>query len=375
MQKHYDHIIVGAGICGASLAFFLHQAGKRVLVIEKEKIAAGGSGAAGAFIAPKFTRDPLQLKLSQNAHTFALDFFNTHFPEYIQNRGLLHLASSEADAKKIAFYRKDHHTTATPEPLKNVLKTEALAYEHIYIESSAMVDASGVCKAMLDGINVVYASVKEVMYEVEKWWVEGYSSDAITLATGAYKDIINEPYIEVTGVWGHRINVKTPLKNSYNIHQKVSISPQQEAGYLAIGATHNRDYHPEITNEAYDYKVGRKTLLEKASFSVDLGDVEVLEDFAGLRASYYDHIPVVGALIKAQESVDLQAKIKNGVTVNEDLLIYYPHLSVINGVGGYGFSQAPYLASMLAEALISGKKIKQEYQALRLFKRWVKRNN
>ena len=51
---HYDVIIVGAGINGCTTAYYLSQAGLNVALIDKTGIASGGSGAAGAFISPKF---------------------------------------------------------------------------------------------------------------------------------------------------------------------------------------------------------------------------------------------------------------------------------------------------------------------------------
>jgi len=371
--EYYDVIIVGAGICGTSLAYFLHQAGQKVLIIEKDKVASGGSGAAGAFISPKFTRDPLQLDLSQKAYAFALDFFNTNFPELIQNRPLLHLASSDQDQQKIAFYKEYHTAIATPESLKKCLKLDALAFENVFIEDAAMVNAQEVCEALCKGVDIVYETLDK-MRQVDGEWVYAKArAKHLVLATGAYKDVINEEYLEVQGVWGHRINVKTAFENFYNIHQKVSISPTQKEGYIAIGATHDREYHPQKNRQAYCVKAGRKTLLEKANFSVDLGEVDVLEDFTGLRASYYDHLPVVGPLINAKKTLENFPLLAKGTQVPSEQFCYYDNVSIINGVGGYGFSFAPYIASMLADAIIEGKAIEKIYQPLRLFKRWVKR--
>ncbi|MDD2839385.1 MAG: FAD-dependent oxidoreductase, partial [Sulfuricurvum sp.] len=45
----YDVIIIGAGVNGCCSAYTLRQGGMRVALVDQEGIAAGGSGAAGAF--------------------------------------------------------------------------------------------------------------------------------------------------------------------------------------------------------------------------------------------------------------------------------------------------------------------------------------
>ncbi len=45
MKKKFDAIIIGAGIIGASIAYYLTIAGKKVLVLEKNEVASGATGA------------------------------------------------------------------------------------------------------------------------------------------------------------------------------------------------------------------------------------------------------------------------------------------------------------------------------------------
>ncbi len=51
----YDYVIVGAGIAGCSVAYFLHEKEptKKILILDRHSdIAHGASGAAGAFLSP-----------------------------------------------------------------------------------------------------------------------------------------------------------------------------------------------------------------------------------------------------------------------------------------------------------------------------------
>lgn len=50
MNERADVIVVGAGVQGASLAFHLAQRGTRVLVLERQSIAAGATGRSSGFV-------------------------------------------------------------------------------------------------------------------------------------------------------------------------------------------------------------------------------------------------------------------------------------------------------------------------------------
>ena len=41
MNTHYDYLIVGAGLYGATFAYFAHKAGKKCLVIDKRPHLGG----------------------------------------------------------------------------------------------------------------------------------------------------------------------------------------------------------------------------------------------------------------------------------------------------------------------------------------------
>ena len=50
MNKEYDYVIIGAGIAGCSLAYFLKKYSKSILLIDRNSnVAFGASGAAVLF--------------------------------------------------------------------------------------------------------------------------------------------------------------------------------------------------------------------------------------------------------------------------------------------------------------------------------------
>ena len=52
LPTHADTIIVGCGMTGASLAYFLNQQGKECLVLDGRGVAGGGSGRNGGILWP-----------------------------------------------------------------------------------------------------------------------------------------------------------------------------------------------------------------------------------------------------------------------------------------------------------------------------------
>ncbi|MGZ8547755.1 MAG: D-amino-acid oxidase, partial [Sulfuricurvum sp.] len=68
-------------------------------------------------------------------------------------------------------------------------------------------------------------------------------------------------------------------------------------------------------------------------------------------------------------------QLKNGRAVAPSEFIIYPHLTMINGSGGYGFVLAPYLAKRLKEYLVEKKPLDERLSPGRFFPRWAKRQS
>ena len=336
----YDIAIIGAGINGSSVAYEFLEENKKVILFDMNGVAAGGSGAAGAFISPKFSKAGELKEIIDDAFVYSMNFYEKNFPHIFKKTPLIHTSQ---DA------------------------------EETYSIESGIVNAQAMCNALCKGVELVKLEVTSLIYDEGMWIInESYAAKNVVLATGAYEQIIKEPYIQVRGIWGHRIDVKTSTQNQNTLHQFVSISPS-EKGLVSIGATHNVHYHPQTSKEPYNIQDGREELLEKASRMIELKDVEVIRDYTGLRSGSFDYIPLLGALVISKEtlaSTTIRFKVKKP---DYDEYDYYPNLYMINGNGGYGFVLAPYLAKMLSEHILKGKKISQRLSPARFFARWAKK--
>lgn len=336
----YDIAIIGAGINGSSVAYEFLQQNKKVILFDMNGVATGGSGAAGAFISPKFSKGGELKEIIAKAFTYSMNFYEKNFPHLFTKSTLIHTSQDN---------------------------------EEEFTIDSGIVNAQAMCNALCKGVTFKQVKVESLVYDDGLWFInESYTAKEVVMATGAYEQLIKEPYIQLRGIWGHRIDVKTSTINPNTLHQFVSISPSCD-GILSIGATHNVHYHPETSQEPYDLEEGRAELLEKASRMIDLKDIEIVKDYTGLRSGSFDYMPLLGPLVISQETLaskTIRFKVKKP---SFDAYTYYPNLYIINGNGGYGFVLAPYLAKILSEHILSAKQISERILPARFFARWAKK--
>lgn len=66
MAERFDAVVIGCGIAGASTAFFLQSKGLKVLALERDKPAAGGTGLSAAIVRQHYST-PLMARLARAA--------------------------------------------------------------------------------------------------------------------------------------------------------------------------------------------------------------------------------------------------------------------------------------------------------------------
>ncbi|MBD3798353.1 MAG: FAD-dependent oxidoreductase [Epsilonproteobacteria bacterium] len=372
----YDIIIIGAGINGCCSAYMLAQAGLSVALIDQNGIASGGSGAAGAFISPKISKAGELKEIIGEAHAEALKFYTTHFPEFTLVKPLLHIANSPKEGEKVDAFKYETHLkhSTIPHAIQALLSEDALHSASIYFDIGAVVDAQGVCKAMVKGIDFYPLKVEELIHREGLWHIGEVSTKHLILSIGAYPKLLPIDYVGLHGIWGHRIDIETSTHIPCILHHHVSISPTTKGGVVAIGATHDVHYSP-FSGELYDVEKGRGQLLEKASKTLKLNNINILNDYIGLRSGSNDYLPILGNLVDADATLTKCPNIRHGERVDPSTYIYYPNVTMINGSGGYGFVLAPYLAKCLSDFLVEGKALNPALSPARFFPRWAKRQS
>jgi tRNA 5-methylaminomethyl-2-thiouridine biosynthesis bifunctional protein len=346
----FDVAIIGGGIAGCCAAYFAKQAGLSVVLYEKEAIASGASGAAGAFIAPRIGKgSPLQT-LTNEAFLFATDFYAQNFPEFFTQSGIYRVAKNPQDAQEFDDYAKTLH-------LAFVQKTYR-SEKALFFPQGGTVEAKKTANALLKGVEVIY----------KKTTLDTVRAKHIILATGADAQLCDLEYIGLQKTWGLRIDATChkPLQSA--VHKNISVSSTKE-GRVKIGATHERA--PFDTNVAC--KEGIDFLLRQAHKITD-ANFEYSSCICGTRSAVRDFFPMCGHVIDVEQTLESYPSVIHGMRPKKGL-IYRENLYMIGGTGGRGFVFSPYLANKLIDLITDQKEVPKSVNPDRLFYKWARKLN
>ncbi len=367
MSKTYDTIIIGAGIAGASSAYALKQKGQHVLVLDKNGIASGGSGAAGAFISPKIGKgSPLQ-SLTNEAFEYAKNFYLSTCPTLFHQTGVIRIPKDESDAVKFSSYETyndNRFENYSKEDLERLGIKAGL--DSFFFPEAGVCEAQEVCKYLLGDIEVAKYDVKEIVKENELWCAGELRAKNLVLATGFESDLADMRYMGIRGTWGTRGDFSSTLALDVSMHQSMSVSANVD-GIIKLGATHEKE-----VKEVIPCKKAQALLLkEKASSMIDASDLELQEVFCGMRAGSKDYFPLVGKVVDVPFMFETYPAILRG---DKPKMKYLDNLFICNGLGGRGFVFAPLMAKMMAECIVEGKTVDERVDPDRLFLKWCRKS-
>ncbi len=376
-KKQYDYVIIGAGIAGCCVSHELKKHTDSLILIDKNSdVAAGASGAAGAFLSPLLGK-PNQFKdLVTKSLKYSTEFYWQNTPEFIKTCGTIRIPKDKDNALKFESY--------IPYMDFKFIKKD----NGYYFDIGSVVDGYNICKSLVKDINTQFNyDVNSIEYKDDMWIINKSSNETlyaknIILTTGASTKLYSEEYFNIRAVWGQRIDIYTSTNVEQNYHKDCSISKsfkQSNGKYkVSIGATHHRlsDETKHLCTSCSNICVKEddtQELLEKANKIIKLDDIEVIKELAGARANSIDYFPMVGDLINSSKTIEEFPYLTKGTNVREDRFTKYKNLYTINGVGGRGYVLAPYLAKQLIDNLLNSKQIDDTISPNRLFKRWVKK--
>ena len=358
-MKHFDAIILGAGIAGASTAFMLKQKGLRVLVLEKNAICSGDSHAAGAFLSPKMSKPSPYKTYLNDAFSFSIAFYKEHFPELLEQCGLLKLPLDEADKARLKSY----------EAFMTV-KWEKKEEDYFFPEAG-LIAPQALIEAMLKEIEVIeHYTTTEISYH-DKWQVDDFTATHLILATGSSALAFDLPYLQRKKVAGYRYDVSYHDMQTlaHNIHRELSFSHYHD-NKVIIGATHIKAM-VDLKDAAYQDSEG---LLKKANTIQPLDNLNILKTYTGYRSSTYDYFPIVGQVIHHDKTLETYPYLAKGTKVPSEKFITFPNLYIHTALASRGFVFAPYNAMLLVDLILEEREIDEHLSPVRLFKKWARRD-
>ncbi|WP_456452767.1 NAD(P)/FAD-dependent oxidoreductase [Hydrogenimonas sp.] len=342
----FDILVVGAGIAGVCTAYWLKDAGQKVLLLDKKGPLAGASGAAGAFLSPRLGRGgPLQ-RITNDAYRFALDFYDQKTPDAFFQKGLVRLPKNAQDAEKFAAYEPHidvpyHKVTADDFPH---ISPDALEWGGFFFPDAAFVDPMGVAKRLTEGIATAWGVEARPEYREGLWHVGKHRAKNLVLATGAASLPVALPWLAIGGVWGERVDVQSRAEIPVTLHQKLSVSANVD-GIVRIGATHVRnDSRSEIERV-------NQLIVDAIGLVPALSDQRLVRIYAGHRASVADHLPVVGQ-VPDISAFDARRAPPKRLKPEDPAIAKIPGLYLVNGFGGRGFVFGPLMGKIAAETIL-----------------------
>lgn len=338
---HYDAIIVGGGVIGCAIAYYMTQEGAKVLLLEQERVAAGASSAAAGMLGAQAelieSRPLLELALRSRSMFPAVAEQLKAWSGIdigLQRKGLLRVArtAQEAAVLKAAAAEQqqlgeqaDWLTPVEARHLEPHLSPDMQGALHI--EEDGQVSAPDLTRAFAASAAALgadieeYAEVQQLL--VDRGRVQGVrlrdrtiTSDKLVLAAsiGAV-ELLRSIGIELPmfPVKGECVLVQTthPLL-AKTIYTHGCYLVPKKGGELLIGAT--------VTPHTYDRKVsagGVQHLIKQASELVPaVQDAEWKRAWAGLRPQTPHGLPYMGEHPQVKGLLLATGHYRNGILLS-----------------------------------------------------------
>jgi glycine/D-amino acid oxidase-like deaminating enzyme len=373
-MKIYDYLVIGAGSAGCNIAHILEKKSVKVLVVDKEGIAGSASGAAGAFLSPLPGKQNLYNSFVNDALEFSLKFYENLLINGINKKGVLRVPTDNFNDEKL----KNNHLSYKYFSSQYLQKISS-NFKHIngyFYENASIIEPKLVCEKLLLKCDFIKKDIKSLNYIDGYYLFDNFKAKNIVLTQGVSPSLLKLPYMNISPIFGLKIDVKTTTKIPFNIHKNISISTNKSDGTVSIGATSQRhdlqNMKCETTCDKCEFYINTdeaqiSTLLTQANELIKLDDVEVVKVYKGARASIKSYFPVVGKAINYDLSLSKYPSIKKGATLKPELLSYHENIFIMNALGSRGFVFAPYLAKILSEHILKNKEIPKELSLEKLF--------
>lgn len=372
MSNKFDSIIIGGGVIGCSVAYYLSKLKQKVLIIEKDDIAAGSAGATDGFVAYHTKKPGFHLDLAVKSGQL-YDTLSKELEEDIEYEhcGALQPIEDELQWKLLsenAQYQKKSGVDVRIIDIKEARALEpqlspkllgalysptggkvnpfklTMAYAHGAKRKGAVIQTeTRVIKLLFDGTRVIGVQTNRGDFFADKvinaagsWggMVAKLAGIEMPIKPRRGQLIVTEPvapFVNTTVLCALYTVIK--FKPEAITDEKILrtgngfVIEQTKSGALVIGGTREFcGFDKSNTIEAIE------TILKRAlTFFPGLKNIHVIRTFSGLRPYTKDGLPCVGELKST------------------------PGFVMCAGHEGDGIALAPITGMLLAEQLVYGK--------------------
>lgn len=333
MQKSYEVAVIGGGIIGSAVAYYLAKEQIDVAVLEEGQIGLKATSAAAGMLGAhseledevnaffSFARYSQSLYSTLKDELYELSGIDLGF----KKGGILKLAYSELDKEELAtVIAQPTVTWLEPEEVRNLVPDVAPnIVGAAFIEEDINVVPARVCQAFAKGAQLYGASIiehtkvlhikkQQDMFQIET--TKGLiKAERVVIASGAW----STPFIRQLGLQNEMIPVKGEciavasdnlvLKHTI-FHDKYYIVPRNN-GELVIGATmQENDWSEQVSLN------GIETLIQKAkALFPTIGQMNITNCWAGLRPQTLDQKPFIGYHPEDHKVLFATGHYRNGV--------------------------------------------------------------
>jgi len=370
----YDFIVIGGGIAGSSIAYFLSKGGKSVAIIEKNKVASGASGAAGAFINPVIGKPSPLKELHDKAFAFTVEHLTRDFPHLYNQCGTLLLPKTEKSIEEFRAHEKfmDFRTSYLAPQELDFLTPKAARFGAYMCHDAGVIDPKRFCMELASRCDIYENRLAdEIVKNDEAYEVCGIRGRAVIVATGANKELLHCDYLRygMIGLWGQKIEVEGLPHLGCNISGEALVSVYR-GDRFAIGATYTRsESELAVSDEA------SSELIEAANAIAEIDVKTILETKGGLRSTSIDHFPIVGEMVNNSAVLEKFPYIKTGFRPRTAQMERMSGLYIFTGHGSKGFTLGFYTAKLLCDSLLCGTPLDERIENSRIFIKWARKVN
>lgn len=370
-DQHFDTVIIGGGIIGLTIAYYLTEKQKKVLLLEKQELGAGASGACDDMILLQSKKPGIILTLALNS----LDLYRSlavELPENIEleTRGGMVLIETKEHLNVMEDFVKQQQSLGLDVKFleqKEVRKLQPHVSSHVLASTYSPLDSQvNPLKTMRSlaiagkqrGLQIKRTSiVKELIFKGDHHWEVKtdtglvYSAENVVNAAGAWTPALCSQLGVTLPIRPKRgqiaVTEKIPALGKTNIWSSdyivMKLNPElarsrksimNELGIgLSLAQTSDGNYFIGGSREyagfdvSTDIKAINLIINEAVRFFPILKKANIIRTFAGLRPACDDGKPVIGPVT------------------------HLPGLFIASGHEGDGIALAPITGKIIANMI------------------------